>query len=68
MDYFNNLQNRDGLYQEDFNLGYNGFDLEKKIDKFTFQQIEFFIQQQVSLIITISMEFTFQRSYSSTCP
>ena len=46
MEYFNNSQNKETMYQEDMNFQ-NNCDMERKIDRFTFQQIELFIQQQV---------------------
>lgn len=46
MDIFNNSQGRETLYQEDFNKS-PSYDFEKKIDQYTFQQIELFLQQQV---------------------
>ena len=48
MEHFNNYQNKDNFYQEDMNYN-NNMDLERKIDRFTFQQIELFLQQQVIL-------------------
>lgn len=47
MEYFNNMQGKGTNYQEDVNRQ-NQVDYEKKIDEFTFQQIETFLQQQVS--------------------
>ncbi len=46
MEYYNENQNSQTLYQEDFNKS-NGYEQEQKIDQFTFQQIEMFLQQRV---------------------
>ena len=51
MEHFNNT-NKENIYQEDFNY-HNSLDIERKIDRFTFQQIELFLQQQVFFINTI---------------
>ena len=45
MDQFNNRQFRDTNFTD--NNFHNSYDLERKIDRFTFQQIEMFLQQQV---------------------
>ncbi len=45
MEHFNNT-NKENIYQEDCNY-HNSLDIERKIDRFTFQQIEIFLQQQV---------------------
>lgn len=42
----NNPQNRN-TFQDDITKN-NASDCEKKIDQFTFQQIEFYLQQQVN--------------------
>lgn len=49
MDQFNNRQIKDNSNYLDSNY-HNSYDLERTIDRFTFQQIEIFLQQQVILI------------------
>lgn len=49
MDQYNNRQNKDNSNYLDSNY-HNSYDLERKIDRFTFQQIEIFLQQQVNVI------------------
>jgi hypothetical protein len=46
MEQFNNHQIKENVYQEDINYR-TSLDIERKIDRFTFQQIELFLQQQV---------------------
>jgi hypothetical protein len=63
MEYFNNTQNRETMYQEDMNYQ-NSYDLERKIDRFTFQQIELFLQQQV-IYYSYSIKFVSRRLFSN---
>jgi rRNA-processing protein FCF1 len=46
MENLNNHQYKEIIDQEEINY-HNSFDIEQKIDRFTFQQIELFLQQQV---------------------
>lgn len=74
MDFYNNNIHRENFSKEDINkINFNLMD-EKKIELFTIQQIELYIQQQVKikylnkfLIIFISIKLPFLQLYSSTC-
>ena len=48
MDQFNNRQFRETNFVD--NNFHNSYDLERKLDRYTFQQIEMFLQQQVTSI------------------
>jgi hypothetical protein len=52
MEHFNNPQIKENAYQEDMNY-HNSLDIERKIDRFTFQQIELFLQQQVNISYSV---------------
>jgi hypothetical protein len=58
MDFINTNSNRESILQEDISKT-NTIEFDNKsIDKFTFQQIERFLQQQVRLLIfLLSIKF-----------
>lgn len=60
MDYYNHLQ-RDNFYKDDVSRNnYNGAE-DKKVEQFTIQQIELYIQQQVAFSFFKILYFSWGR-------